>query len=68
MSFDALGTAELYLTKVTNLKPEQFEVKFHEQNIIDAKLQLTLSDGSVQLIDVMEILNLKWTLEQKENH
>lgn len=60
MKYDAQGVAHLYLTTATDLTTNEFENKFHEENIIKATLQVVLSDNSVREIDVMEFLKLQW--------
>jgi hypothetical protein len=60
------GTATLHLIMNTDMDEETFTNKFHEDNIIDVKVQVTLSDGSVHMIDAylnglgwIEYLNYK---------
>jgi hypothetical protein len=60
------GTATLHLIMNTEMDEEIFTTKFHEDNIIDVKVQVTLSDGSVHMIDAylnglgwIEYLNYK---------
>jgi len=69
MNYDVQGVAQLYLTTATDLAPNEFENRFHEENIIKASLQVTLSNGTKQEIDVMEFLKLQWnSFQEKENH
>lgn len=69
MNYDVQGVAQLYLTTTTDIANNEFENKFHEDNIIKASLQITLSDGITREIDVMEFLKLQWnSFIEKENH
>lgn len=70
MKYDVQGVAELYLMGNTDLDAERFEAKFHPDNFIKATLQVVLSDGSTQEIDVIDCLKLQWVLSHKdeENH
>lgn len=54
------GVAEVFLTTETSMSVEEFMNKFHPENIIDQKLQLTLSDGSVHMIDIPYFMKLIW--------
>jgi hypothetical protein len=51
------GEAKYQLLYKTDMGVEEFMTKFHEDNIIDMKVQITLSDGSVHMMHVCEILN-----------
>jgi hypothetical protein len=54
------GEATLFLIKnVAKNTRSSFGTKFHPDNIVSAKLQIVLSDGSVHSID-SDILSLEW--------
>lgn len=69
MKYSVQGLAELYLTIDTDLAKQQFETRFHPENIIKSTLEIVASDGSLVRIDVMEYLKLNWLSHlEKENH
>jgi hypothetical protein len=61
MANEFQGTATLALLHETDMTPEEFLIKFHEDNIIDAKLQITLSDGTVHTLSVCGIVKINMT-------
>jgi hypothetical protein len=52
----AQGTAAYHLLYQTDMNMEEFLHKFHEENIIDQKVMVTLSDGSVHTFHVYEYI------------
>jgi hypothetical protein len=50
------GTVMYHLLHETNMSMEEFMAKFHQDNIIDMKVHCTLSDGSVHIFQVCELL------------
>jgi hypothetical protein len=74
MMNEVYGEATLHLIAKTELNEELFNMKFHEENIIDVKVQVTLSDGSVHIVDAflngigwMDYLNYKKEKATKQN-
>lgn len=53
------GSTTLYFLQETTLSREEYATKFNHENIIDMKLQITLSDGSVHMVSIMEVLDGK---------
>jgi len=54
------GQAKLHLVKkLSKVSKREFEAKFHPDNIVGAKLKLTLSDGNVVEIEA-DVLELLW--------
>lgn len=56
MSNEVQGQATYHIIHNTEFGAEEFLYKFHPDNIIGIKLHFTLSDGSVHIMDVCEIL------------
>lgn len=56
MNNEVQGTVTLNVLQMTNLNVKEFLTKFHEDNIIDTKVLLTLSDGSVHTFHVCEVI------------
>jgi hypothetical protein len=65
MKNQAQGLVNLYLLKDTTLNEETFNTKFHTENIVTAKLEFVLSDGSIHSVNVMELMDLNWISFQK---
>lgn len=55
-----IGTVELEVATLTDLKISEFKNKFNEFNIIDAKLFVTLPDGTEATLAVGEMLSMKF--------
>jgi uncharacterized protein YihD (DUF1040 family) len=56
MANEVQGELKLYVLQETDLNLTDFLIKFSKENIIDAKLQIVLSDGSVHTLHVCDIL------------
>lgn len=50
------GSATFHVLYKTDMNVEEFIHKFHEDNMIDQKLVVTLSDGSVHTFQVYEYI------------
>jgi hypothetical protein len=55
-----IGTVELEVATLTGLKVSEFKNKFNEFNIIDAKLVVTLPDGTEATLAVGELLSMQF--------
>jgi hypothetical protein len=56
MKNEVQGTVKYNLLYKTDMNMETFMTKFHQDNIIDMKVTATLSDGSVHIFQVCELL------------
>lgn len=57
MANEVQGSATFHVVQKTNMSVDEFFHKFHEDNIIDQKLTVTLSDGSVHTFQVCNMEN-----------
>jgi hypothetical protein len=51
------GKVSYHVLYNTDMKMEEFMNKFHQDNIIDMQIQITLSDGSLHTVQVCDLLD-----------
>ncbi|MBL4951042.1 hypothetical protein JK635_02155 [Neobacillus sp. YIM B02564] len=56
----AQGIIKLYLAKDTEMGEEEILKHFHKDNMVGAKLEITLSNGDLHKMDVLEVLEMCW--------